>query len=136
MYNKMGLSDRLADMVETRDNDMYDMTSLHEGKLARDVSLIEGYQGEINVLYGKNPIPREAIKSLKLKRDEILDKVLKFCGRFGSIVIGGTSIQRGLLRDRDIPIEWDTGKRLEGEENARADKDRAESFLNELEELN
>ena len=108
-------------VFETRDNDMYDMTSLDEGKIARDVKLIERYQGEIYGLYRENPIPEEKIKSLKLKRDEILDKILKFCGRFKNIVIGGVTIQRGLLRDRIIPIKWDTGERFEGEAHARAD---------------
>ena len=118
----MSLLDRFADMFKTRDNDMYDMTSFLEGEIAGDVRLIERYQGAIDILYKeKYPIPIEVINSLKLQRDEMLDKVLKFCSRFGSIEIGGVTIQRGLLRDRDIPIEWDTGERLEGVENARAD---------------
>ena len=120
----MSLFDRFADMFETReaaDSDGYNMTSFLEGDIIGDVLLIERYQNAIDILYRENLILSGVINSLKLKRDEMLDKVLKFCSRFGSIEIGGVTIQRGLLRDRNIPIEWDTEKRLEGEEHARVD---------------
>ena len=81
----------------------------------RDVDLVEDYQLAINELYKQNPVPKNVVNILKSKRDKLLEKILSFLARYSH------DLRRELLRDRAIPIDWDTEERLEGKENAIAD---------------
>ena len=81
----------------------------------RDISLVEDCQLAINQLYKQNPVPKDMVDSLKTVRDQLLERVLSFLARYSH------DLRRQLLRDRAIPIDWDTEERFEGEENAIAD---------------
>ena len=78
----------------------------------RDINMVESYQVVINELYKVNLGPRDVVERLKLKRDVLLEGVMRFIEDYPR------HLQRELLRDRAIPIDWETGERLEGVENA------------------
>ena len=80
----------------------------------RDVGIVENYQKVIDDLYKQNSVPKDLVDNLKFRRDELLEEVLNFLARYNH------DLRRELLRDRAIPIDWDTEERVEGEENAIA----------------
>jgi len=92
-----------------------------------DVNKIEKYQTMIFELYKKKPFPKAEVRRLKIKRDVILKRV------WSGLEEIGYWIRREVLRDTSVPIEWRTGERLYGEENAEADKSkRGQNALREI----
>ena len=88
------------------------MASFNQGDVAAAVNKIEEYQLAINNLVETEEIPQSVIDLLKFERDKLLENVLKFLESEGHRYIGGVSIKRALLREKILPIDWETGERI------------------------
>ena len=82
--------------------------------LHADVKKIEEYQEIIDDLYMKKPFSKADVRTLKIKRDTLMQRV------WGELEEIGYWIRKGVLKNTGVPIDWRTGDRLPGEENAEA----------------
>ena len=82
--------------------------------LHADVKKIVEYQEIIDDLYMKKPFPKAEVRALKIKRDTLMNKVWNELDEIGYW------IKRAVLRDTGVPIDWRTGERIYGDENAEA----------------